>query len=187
LPNSSSSNRFDATQGRRRRCQVNVITSRDQSALGLFRGNFATAFQLAKSRIGANGKWKPINNQHTAGVGGPLRDKLHFFANYEYEQEPRTSIWPRVPFSTSRWRTTTEIGGGPGLSALVANAAMARSAGAGCGAVRSPRLRTTRVHQSTKNTTTNLGSSRSAEHRRSTNQSRKNAFGLQRESHRVDH
>ena len=37
----------------------------------------------------------PISNQQYAGsVGGPIiRDRLHYFGFYEYEREPRTSIW----------------------------------------------------------------------------------------------
>ena len=41
----------------------------------------------------------PIDNQQLAcTVGGPiLRDRLHFFGHFEYEREPRTSVW-NTPF-----------------------------------------------------------------------------------------
>ena len=37
----------------------------------------------------------PIDNQQIAfTLGGPFcRDRLHFFGHFEYEREPRTSIW----------------------------------------------------------------------------------------------
>src|SRR6267142_2125186 len=92
------SNRFDATQGRSTAVQVNVITKSGTNQLsGLFRGNFRdSAFNSTNRAIG---QVEPINNQqYSTAVGGPvLRDKLHFFANYEFEREPRTSIW-RTPY-----------------------------------------------------------------------------------------
>ena len=93
------SNRFDATQGRSTNVQVNVITKSGTNLLsGLFRGNFRDSVFNSPNR--AIGQVEPINNQqYSTAVGGPvLRDKLHYFANYEYEREPRTSIW-RTPYS----------------------------------------------------------------------------------------
>jgi carboxypeptidase family protein/TonB-dependent receptor-like protein len=92
------SNRFDATQGRSTGVQVNVITKSGTNQLsGLFRGNFRDSMFNSPNR--AIGQVEPINNQqYSTAVGGPvLRDKLHFFANYEYEREPRISIW-RTPY-----------------------------------------------------------------------------------------
>jgi hypothetical protein len=92
------SNRFDATQGRSTGVQVNVITkSGTNQPSGLFRGNFRDSMFNSPNR--AIGQVEPINNQqYSTAVGGPvLRDKLHFFANYEYEREPRISIW-RTPY-----------------------------------------------------------------------------------------
>jgi hypothetical protein len=92
------SNRFDATQGRSTAVQVNVITKSGTNQLsGLFRGNFRDSAFNSPNR--AIGQVEPINNQqYSTAVGGPvLRDKLHYFANYEYEREPRTSIW-RTPY-----------------------------------------------------------------------------------------
>jgi carboxypeptidase family protein/TonB-dependent receptor-like protein len=92
------SNRFDATQGRSTQVQVNVITkSGTNQVSGTFRGNFRDSSLNSKNRV--LDQVEPINNQqYSTAVGGPVvRDKLHFFANYEFEREPRTSIW-RTPY-----------------------------------------------------------------------------------------
>ncbi|PYR82685.1 MAG: hypothetical protein DMF87_00420, partial [Acidobacteria bacterium] len=92
------SNRFDATQGRSTQAQVNVITKSGTNQLsGLFRSNFRDSSLNSKNRV--LDQVEPINNQqYSTAVGGPLvRDKLHFFANYEFEREPRVSIW-RTPY-----------------------------------------------------------------------------------------
>jgi hypothetical protein len=88
------SNRFDATQGRSSGVQVNVITKSGTNTLsGLLRGNFRhddfNAREPVLERV------VPINNQQiSSAIGGPLvRDKLHYFANYEYEREPKSAIW----------------------------------------------------------------------------------------------
>jgi hypothetical protein len=110
------SNRFDATQGRSTGVQVNVVTKSGTNQLsGLFRGNFRDSMFNSPNR--AIGQVEPINNQqYSTAVGGPvLRDKLHFFVNYEYEREPRVSIW-RTPypfFNVSLEGTNNrKIGGG---------------------------------------------------------------------------
>jgi Carboxypeptidase regulatory-like domain/TonB dependent receptor-like, beta-barrel len=92
------SNRFDATQGRSTTVQVNVITKSGTNQLaGLLRTNFRDSRFNAPNRVLR--QVEPINNQQfSATLGGPLlRDKLHFFGNYEYEREPRTGIW-RTPY-----------------------------------------------------------------------------------------
>jgi hypothetical protein len=91
-------NRFDATQGRSAGVQVNVISKSGTNQLsGVFRTNFRHNRFNSKNRV--LGVVEPINNhQYSGGVGGPiLRDRLHFFANYELEREPRISIW-RTPY-----------------------------------------------------------------------------------------
>ena len=91
-------NRFDATQGRSAGVQVNVISKGGTNQLsGVFRTNFRHNRFNSKNRV--LGVVEPINNhQYSGGVGGPiLRDRLHFFANYELEREPRISIW-RTPY-----------------------------------------------------------------------------------------
>jgi hypothetical protein len=87
-------NRFDATQGRTSGVQVNVITKSGTNQLsGLFRTNFRhnrfNAEEPVLHRV------LPINNQQfSAAAGGPIvRDRLHYFGNFEYEREPRSSVW----------------------------------------------------------------------------------------------
>ena len=88
--------RFDATQGRSAGVQVNAITKSGTNQLaGLFRTNFRHSNFNAENRV--LNLVEPINNQQYSGIlGGPiLRDRLHFFGNYEYQREPRTSMWRR--------------------------------------------------------------------------------------------
>ena len=88
------SSRFDATQGRSTGLQVNAITkSGTNVAAGSFSGyfrddNFNAADFLAGTVL-------PYSNQQLSGTyGGPiLRDRLHYFANYEYEREPGTQTF----------------------------------------------------------------------------------------------
>jgi len=88
------SNRFDATQGRSTGVQVNAVTRSGANRLsGLFRSNFRDSRFNAQDPVLL--RVVPIDNQqYSTAVGGPiLRNKLHFFANFEYEREPKTSIW----------------------------------------------------------------------------------------------
>ncbi|MSO30241.1 MAG: TonB-dependent receptor [Acidobacteria bacterium] len=92
------SNRFDATQGRSQGVQVNVVTKSGTNRLsGVFRSNFRDGRFNAEDP--ALERKVPISNQQYAGsAGGPIiRDRLHYFGFYEYEREPRTSIW-NTPF-----------------------------------------------------------------------------------------
>ena len=92
------SNRFDATQGRSSGVQVNVITKSGTNQLaGSMRGNFRDSRFNAEHPI--RNRVLPYQNQQISStLGGPiLRDKLHFFGSFEYEREPRTSIW-NTPF-----------------------------------------------------------------------------------------
>jgi hypothetical protein len=61
----------------------------------------------------------PYQNQQYAGsIGGPiLRNRLHYFGFYEYEREPRTSIWntPYPAFNISLSGTVTKKLGGARL------------------------------------------------------------------------
>ncbi|MBM3818558.1 MAG: TonB-dependent receptor [Acidimicrobiia bacterium] len=88
------SNRFDATQGRSTGVQVNAISKSGTNRLaGLFRANFRdTSFNAENPVLN---RVVPISNQqYSTTLGGPLvQDKLHYFGNFEYEREPRSSIW----------------------------------------------------------------------------------------------
>jgi len=87
-------NRFDATMGRSTGVQVNAITKSGSNRLsGLFRGNFRNSKFNAENPV-LHTVEKVDNQQYSTTLGGPIiRDKLHFFGNYEYEREPRESIF----------------------------------------------------------------------------------------------
>ena len=85
------SNRFDATQGRSSGVQVNVITKSGAnipsgSWSGYFRDDKFNAKDFIQHRV------LPYSNQQFSWTfGGPIRkDKVHYFANYEFEREPST-------------------------------------------------------------------------------------------------
>ena len=109
------SNRFDATMGRSTGVQVNAITKSGTNQLsGLFRGNFRDSSFNAENPV--LHVVEPIDNQqYSTALGGPIvKDKLHFFGNYEYEREPRTSIWntPYPAFNVELTGTNNQKKGG---------------------------------------------------------------------------
>src|SRR5512145_588120 len=84
-------NRFDATQGRSTGMLVNAITKSGTniasgSLSGYFRDDSFNAADHIQKRV------LPYSNQQLSSTfGGPIRrDRVHFFANYEYEREPQT-------------------------------------------------------------------------------------------------
>src|SRR5258705_11459451 len=109
------SNRFDATQGRSSGVQVNAITkSGTNKPSGSFVGNFRDSKFIATDPV--LHVVVPYSDQQWSGtVGGPIRkDKVHFFANYDYEHQPITSIWntPYPAFNISKSGvTSTKMGG----------------------------------------------------------------------------
>ena len=84
-------NRFDATQGRSSGMIVNAIT---KSGTNTLTGTFGSYFR--NDRFNAEDfilhRVLPYSNQQfSTTLGGPVvRDRLHFFASYEFEREPRT-------------------------------------------------------------------------------------------------
>jgi hypothetical protein len=108
-------NRFDATQGRSAGLQVNAITKSGTNRFaGLFSGYLRDdrfkAADFIENRV------VPYSNQQlSATFGGPLRlDKIHFFANYEYEREPQTVTYnsPFPGFNVDQTNTRREHKGG---------------------------------------------------------------------------
>ena len=88
------SNRFDATQGRSAGMIVNAITKSGTNTLqgtvsGAFRDDSLNAADLVAHRV------LPYSNQQIGfTMGGPIRkDRVHYFASYEYEREPRTTTF----------------------------------------------------------------------------------------------
>jgi hypothetical protein len=88
------SNRFDASQGRSSGIQVNAVTkSGTNTANGTFAGYFRNDRLNAADPI-AN-RVIPYSDQQLSGTfGGPIRkDKIHYFASYDYEREPKTFVY----------------------------------------------------------------------------------------------
>ena len=80
--------------GRSTGVQVNAITKSGTNQLaGSFRANFRDDALNAENPV--LGFVEPVQNQqYSTTLGGPMvRDKLHYFGNFEYEREPRTSIF----------------------------------------------------------------------------------------------
>jgi hypothetical protein len=84
-------NLFDITQGRSAGVQVQAISksgtnTNSGSIYGFFRDDKLNARDKVANRV------LPYQNQQVgATFGGPIvRDKLHYFASYEYEREPGT-------------------------------------------------------------------------------------------------
>src|SRR6267378_2669223 len=100
------SNRFDATQGRSSGVQVNAITkSGSNQVTGMFSGYFRNSQWSAPDPV-LNRVVPLKNQQYSTTVGGPIiRDRLHYFAAYEYEHEPRTTFsntaWPKFNVALS--------------------------------------------------------------------------------------
>jgi hypothetical protein len=107
-------NRFDATQGRSTGVQVNAITrSGTNQYAGLFSGYFRNSDWNAADHV-LNRVVPGSEQQWSTAVGGPvMRDRFHFFAHYEYDREPRTSIanTPFPAFNISRdGQNTAKLG-----------------------------------------------------------------------------
>ncbi len=101
-------NRFDASQGRSAGVQVNAVT---KSGTNVFTGTTAGYFRSdrwnAKDFI-VNRVLPYSNQQFSTTFGGPIRkDKIHFFASYEYEREPSTQTYTTVYKSFNQDMTGT--------------------------------------------------------------------------------
>jgi hypothetical protein len=87
-------NRFDASQGRSAGVQINAVT---KSGTNTFTGSTAGYFRSDRwnaSDFIVNRVLPYSNQQFSTTFGGPLRkDKIHFFASYEYEREPSTQTY----------------------------------------------------------------------------------------------
>jgi hypothetical protein len=93
-------NRFDASYGGSAGTMVNAITkSGTNSFSGTFSGYFRDDNLIAKDFV-ANRVIPYSDAQYSTTFGGPIiRNRLHFFVNYEYEAEPQTFLY------TSRFPT----------------------------------------------------------------------------------
>ena len=111
------SNRFDAAQGRSSGIQVNAITkSGTNTPGGTFSGYFRDSKFNAEDPVA--GVVLPYQNQQISTTfGGPIvKDRIHYFLNYEFEREPQTYVYnnPTYPkFNTTLTgarRQDTEMG-----------------------------------------------------------------------------
>ncbi len=108
--------RFDATKGRSSAVPVNAIT---KSGTNVNSGTFSGYFRSDKFNAAdpIAGYVLPYSNQAVSTTfGGPIqRDRLHYFAYYEYEREPKTFTHP-TPFPTFNVDLQgTRIGHTPGV------------------------------------------------------------------------
>ncbi|PYR74038.1 MAG: hypothetical protein DMF87_24020 [Acidobacteria bacterium] len=109
-------NRFDASQGRSSGVQVNAITkSGTNTPTGTFSGYFRDDTFNAKDPV--THTVLPYQDQQISTTfGGPIRkDRIHYFASYEYEREPQTYVYatPYPKFNgtlTGARRQDTEAG-----------------------------------------------------------------------------
>src|SRR5260370_30280694 len=84
---------FDITQGRSAGIEVQAISkSGTNTNSGSFYGNFRSDRFNAPDSVAH--VVLPYSNQQVGGTfGGPVvKDKLHYFASYEYEREPGTIV-----------------------------------------------------------------------------------------------
>ena len=109
-------NRFDATMGGSSGTVVNAITkSGTNVASGTFSGYFRDESLIAKDFV--QNRVLPYNNQQLAAtLGGPIiRNRAHFFGNYEYEREPQTfshsTAYPSFNFDHHGTRIENKGGG----------------------------------------------------------------------------
>ena len=105
------SNRFDATQGRSsRRAGERHHASRAPTRYpGLFRAQLPRRqLQRRRSRWSA-ACCRSATSSSARRVGGPIvRDKLHYFGNFEYERAPRASIWT-TPYPAFNFELQREV------------------------------------------------------------------------------
>jgi hypothetical protein len=109
------SNRFDATQGRSSGIQINAVTrGGSNTPSGLFGAYFRDAKFNAEDPV--LHRVLPYSDQQvSAAYGGPIiKDKFHYFVNYEFEREPRTFTWntPYPAFNLSFTAPRKENKGG---------------------------------------------------------------------------
>src|ERR1051325_8983807 len=110
-------NRFDASQGRSSGVQVNAITkSGTNTPTGTFSGYFRDSKFNGKDPVA--GVVLPYQDQQISTTfGGPIiKDRIHYFLNYEFEREPQTYVYntPYPKFNTTlsgARRQDTEAGG----------------------------------------------------------------------------
>src|SRR5688572_23947881 len=108
-------NRFDATQGRSSGVQINAVT---KGGTNQYLGSFGSYFRHDSLNAADHivNEVLPYSNQQVSFThGGPiLRDKFHYFANYEYERQNWTTVfttpWPEFNLSFTEPRKEYKAG-----------------------------------------------------------------------------
>jgi hypothetical protein len=110
------SNRFDATQGRSPAAMVNAVSKSGTNTLnGVLRTSFRDNDWGAEDHVLE--RKVPFRNQQVSGAaGGPIvRDRVHYFGNYEYNRTP-LSTFARTPYEhfniSLDGKETIHLGGG---------------------------------------------------------------------------
>jgi hypothetical protein len=107
-----TTNRFDATQGRTMGMMVNAITKSGTNTFagtlgGYFRNDAWNAADFIQKKV------LPYQDSQVSGtIGGPIvKDRVHFFGNYEYERNPQTFTFggPNGPFPAAGNQINTEL------------------------------------------------------------------------------
>ena len=108
-------NLFDITQGRSAGVQVQAVsragTNRTQGSFyGFFRDDTLNAADFLTHTV------LPYQNQQIGGsLGGPIvKDKVHYFASYEYEREPGTTFSAPAALRPGVCRSPTVSSSTPG-------------------------------------------------------------------------
>lgn len=88
------SNRFDATQGRSSGIQINAVTKGGTNNQSGSVGAYFRSDKLNAPDPVLHETLPYSDQQLSFTYGGPIiKDKFHYFANYEFEREPVTFVW----------------------------------------------------------------------------------------------
>jgi len=107
--------RFDATQGGSMGLQVNAVSkSGTNRSAGSFSGYFRSDKFIAEDFV--KHSVLPYSDQQLSWTyGGPIvKDRVHYFLNYEYERQPQTTIYssPFPAFNLDQYGINREDKGG---------------------------------------------------------------------------
>ena len=109
------SGQFDATQGGSMGVQVNAVTkSGTNTPLGTY-GTYVRSDKFIAKDFVQQRVLPYSDQQFSVTWGGPIiKDRLHYFANYEYERQPQTFTYasPYPAFNFDHTGTYTEQKGG---------------------------------------------------------------------------
>ena len=123
------SNRFDATQGRSRACRSTRHQVGHEPAGGTFSGSTSAMTLQRENPSPRRCSVSPLAVRRYVRRPGESRP-VHYFADFEYEREPRPSSGRRpTRASTWRWRATStkKLAAGGSTTDLAAHGCMVRA------------------------------------------------------------